>query len=65
MEKFLTDMMGLLNDIMASVECDNVTCYMKSIYVSHKMKAKEVTFMEYLTFGEKLNTTSSTALSYG
>ena len=50
--KVLTDMTGLLNNIMASVECNKCTHYTKSTYFSHKIKTKEVTFMEYLTFEE-------------
>ena len=46
----LTDLIGLLNNIMCSVDNNDICTYMKSIYFSYRQKTKVVTHQEYLDF---------------
>ena len=47
-----TDIIGLLNDIMCSAECNDFKEYMKAIYFDHKRRIKVVDPLEYLKLAE-------------
>ena len=49
-EAFLTGALGLLNDIMTSADCDDLTEYMKNIYFAskHNRSAPASSFTDYL-----------------
>jgi len=43
-----TDTMGLLNDIMISVDCNKLSGFMNSVYYDHKRKTWLINHSEYL-----------------
>ena len=43
-----TDTMGLLNDMMGLVDCDEFTGFMNLVYFDHKKNTRIITHQEYL-----------------
>jgi len=47
-----TDIMGLLNNIMCSAECNNFSEFMKIVYVNHKQKMDAIESTTYFDLAE-------------
>ena len=43
-----TDAMGLLNNVMGSADCDELSGFMNLVYFDHKRKTRVISHQEYL-----------------